>query len=80
MQFIHAHVNTGHYTFDAYGSTADEAEALLRAAWVRHVGVTGADPHMMRDLITEGDVNYLTVTVGTAYRDGSLIASRGDLA
>jgi hypothetical protein len=40
--FVHANLETRHYSFDVYAANRQDAEVLLRAAWSKHARQTGA--------------------------------------
>lgn len=72
MKFVHATLETSHWMFHAYGKSEAECKELMRVAWLAHCEATGADP----DYFMDGDnINYLTVRLGTAFRDDYEIVS-----
>jgi len=62
-----AEINTGHFTFHAFGATPEQARAALMAAWLQHVTDTGAD----LDCFPREDINVIEGGYGRAFRDGS---------
>lgn len=68
----HATLDTPNYRFQALGFTEQEARAALEQAWNTHAEQTGAI-YEWRDLAD--DVNVSALETGTAYRDGSPIAT-----
>lgn len=62
-----AEINTGNFTFHAFGATPEQARGALLAAWAQHVADTGAD----RDCFPHEDINVLQGGYGHTFRDGS---------
>jgi len=61
----HASIDTPNYSFDAYGSTREEAQRALMEVWKRHCQQTGAEP----TYITRRDLTTVGVELGRGYRD-----------
>jgi len=62
-----AEINTGNFTFHAFGATPEQARDALTAAWFQHVADTGAE----RDGFPHEDINVITGGYGHTFRDGS---------
>jgi hypothetical protein len=71
---ILATVNTGSMDWIALAHHGAAAQAALVAAYARHCATdTLADPALMAELVTGGDVNLYAIEPGMVLRDGSVI-------
>lgn len=73
---ILATVDTGTYKWTTFAQTEGEAESLLEAAYDRHMeqigdGLPGLDYDLMRNMIIDGDIEFIEAEVGVVLRDGS---------
>jgi len=64
----HWHIDTAHFTFDAYGGSAGECARVMREAWTKHQANTGATATF--SYISEGG-SPNAVILGSVYRDRS---------
>ena len=63
---VFANLDTRHFTFTAFAKTKHEAERLMAQAWKIHAKATGAENWNE----FSGGVQYFSVALGEAYRDG----------
>lgn len=73
MKFVHAHLETRHYDFDAYGRDAAHAEQLMKQLWNDWRAVhAGNNATMDTWNQLRGDVGYQEVFIGGTYMDRDL--------
>jgi hypothetical protein len=69
-----ATADTGHFTFQAFGADREAAAQALLAGWRKHrKDYTTADPSMIKTMLSDGDINFVTVTLGSTTRDGEVL-------
>ena len=75
---ILATAETANFTFQTLAEDKAKADKQLLAAWKRHAKqyggtLNGVDPHLMRDMVLDGEVNYAEITLGTTLRDNETL-------
>lgn len=70
---ILATVSTSHFSFAAVGETREHVELVLRRAWRKHCAQYDAERGLMRQMIADGEVNYIAIRAGAAFRDGETL-------
>ena len=69
-----ATVNTGMFDFTVLGTDEAHCKRLLATAWKRHAqDYAHAEPGWMRELIRDGEVHFMPISVGAILRDGEAI-------
>lgn len=66
-----AHVETRHFSFEAFGYTEAQARAALGRGMIDHARQLGADADYLADLVASAEVRHFTP--GVAYRDGEAV-------
>lgn len=74
--YVIATVETRNFTFQTLAHSRAEADAQLLKAWRTHCRQYGGrpDPGMMRELVADGEVNYVDIRVGESTRDGEVLS------
>lgn len=68
---ILATVSTRNFDWTVVAPDEDAADAYLLNGYDKHVKqYPGADPDLMREMVEEGEVNYVELVVGRVLRDG----------
>lgn len=76
---ILATIDTGSFQFTALGETEAAASSLLVLAWAKHRQERPwAEPALMVEAISNGDVTFTEIQVGDVIRDDSVILSIRD--
>lgn len=73
-RIIYARLETSSFAFDVVAHTEQQARDLLRAAWYKHQGLTGAT-YEWSDV--EDSVNYREMAPYVVHRDGTRFLERG---
>lgn len=76
LHFYMLRVETRHFDFRVFGRTPDECRALMRAAWLKHAGETGADPDFFDEQVVEDEWYCEPITVPSAMRDDHVLVTR----
>lgn len=64
-----AYVETSNFVFEAFGESENQARAMLRKGWRRHVAQTGADPDLLNRYADDVRIDWLES--GVCYRDAT---------
>ncbi len=66
-RIFHAHVESAHWTFDAYGLSESQALTALRKGLLAHVKRSGAGRAWAMEMMD--DVSVTAVELGSCWRD-----------
>lgn len=69
MTIFRAYVETRHFSFEGYGSTADEAIRACHNGWLSHCEHYSPGTYIDPDYISNDDIGVYEVKIGSAYRD-----------